>query len=342
MLGAAGLSPLAAAQRRTAPRAAPPPRRRLETLASVQALPAEIVGAFRTPVAFEQADSGQYFVFDRMGHAVYGVDAAMQGAWKIVQIGHEVGRIIEPTAFALAPSGQFAVADRPAAAHRLQFFGPGGNLTGGFRLASRPGETVVLDSLVLNGISSLQYDGRSVIVSLPETGSLFTEYSPQGEVLRAFGELRRTGHEDEEDLHLALNVGLPLVNPAGGFYFVFQSGVPLFRKYDAGGRLLLERHVEGVEVDAALASMPSRWPTRRAGDRQVPMVPPTVRTARPDRAGRLWVCLASAPVAYVYDPSGDKARTVQFRAAGLVSPRSLFFARSGRVLVAPGCYEFEP
>jgi hypothetical protein len=33
---------------------------------------------------------------------------------------------------------------------------------------------------------------------------------------------------------------------------------------------------------------------------------------------------------------------VQFRAAGIVSPNSLFFAKNGRLLVTPGLYEFDP
>jgi hypothetical protein len=71
----------------------------------------------------------------------------------------------------------------------------------------------------------------------------------------------------------------------------------------------------------------------------VPFVPPAVRTAGVDRAGRLWVALRS-PVTYVYDTSGDKIRTVQFRATGVMLPNSLFFTNDGRVLVTPGCYEF--
>jgi hypothetical protein len=31
---------------------------------------------------------------------------------------------------------------------------------------------------------------------------------------------------------------------------------------------------------------------------------------------------------------------VQFRAAGIVSPNSLFFDKNGRLLVTPGLYEF--
>jgi hypothetical protein len=44
----------------------------------------------------------------------------------------------------------------------------------------------------------------------------------------------------------------------------------------------------------------------------------------------------------VYDAHGDKIRTIQFRAAGLIGPTSLFFTTDGRLLVTPGCYEFRP
>ncbi len=68
---------------------------------------------------------------------------------------------------------------------------------------------------------------------------------------------------------------------------------------------------------------------------------PTVRAAAVDGAGRLWISLA-VPYTYVYDAQGDKVRTVQFSAAGVISPTSLFFTRDGRLLVTPGCYEFDP
>ena len=46
------------------------------------------------------------------------------------------------------------------------------------------------------------------------------------------------------------------------------------------------------------------------------------------------------PYTYVYDRNGDKVRTVQFRAAGMVSPGSFFFESRDRLLVTPGCYIF--
>jgi hypothetical protein len=65
-----------------------------------------------------------------------------------------------------------------------------------------------------------------------------------------------------------------------------------------------------------------------------------IRTAAVDRDGNLWISLV-APYTYVYDQSGDKRRTLQFRAAGVVAPASFFFTNDSRVLVSPGCYAFD-
>jgi sugar lactone lactonase YvrE len=58
-----------------------------------------------------------------------------------------------------------------------------------------------------------------------------------------------------------------------------------------------------------------------------------------DADGGLWISLAS-PFTYAYDRDGNKRRTVQFHAAGVIAPTSLFFTTDGRLLVAPGCYAF--
>jgi sugar lactone lactonase YvrE len=76
-------------------------------------------------------------------------------------------------------------------------------------------------------------------------------------------------------------------------------------------------------------------------DREVPFVQPIVRTAAVDAQGQLWISLV-VPFTYVYDADGDKTRTVQFSATGILSPTSLFFTGGGRILVTPGCYEYDP
>ena len=223
-------------------------------------MPAHIAGRFREPTGFQQSSSGQYFVFDRRAHTVYGLDERQASSWEIIQIGAEPGRIIDPTAFAVAPNGTFVVADAPNNRERIQIFTPAGFRIGGFLLPGRLKTRVTLENAVLNGIGSLQYTGTSILMSQPETGALITEYALNGGVNRTFGRLRRTGHEDDREVHLALNSGIPLVDPTGGFFFVFQTGEPVFQKYDRDGQLVFERHIEGREID----DLVSRQPTKAA------------------------------------------------------------------------------
>ena len=311
-----------------------------EVVRSIDAIPAHVAGRFRDPAGFERSASGQYFVFDRRNQIVYGVDARGESAWEIVHIGNEPGRILNPFAFAVAPDGSFAVADAPNNQERIQIFTPAGFRTGGFTLPGKARARVVLDGLVLNSIGSLQYTGTSIFLSQPDTGSLVTEYSVSGAVIRSFGELRRTGHEDDRAVHAALNIGLPLVNPRGGFFFVFQTGEPIFRRYDAGGRLVFERRIQGREIDDFVSRLPSLWPKRDSATGEIPFLAPTIRTAAVDASGRLWTSFAE-PTTYEFDADGDKIRAVQFRGAGPVSPNHMSFDDKGRMLVTPGLFVFD-
>ena len=311
----------------------------VDVLKSVSALPPHIVGQFRDPIGFKQTANGDYYVFDRRGHTVFLIDEAATTAKKLVQIGSEEGRLIEPSAFDVAINGSFAVADGPNSRERVQIFDAAGVRTGGFILPGRGASRVVLGTMALNGVGTLSFNGRSMLMSHTETGWLITQYALDGTPVRSIGQLRKTGHEGDRDLHLALNSGIPLADPTGGFYFVFMAGPPAFRKYDANGQLLFERVIQGREIDPIVEAIPDRWPRR--GNGELPFVTPTIRTAAVDGSGRLWVSFV-IPFSYVYDSSGEKIRTVQFRAAGLVTPSSLWFNEKGRVLVTPGCYEFQP
>lgn len=297
-----------------------------------------MVGLFREPIGFKQTATGEYYVFDRRGHTVYAVEQAGAKATKLVQIGAEEGRLIEPSAFDVAFNGSFAVADAPNGRERVQIFDAGGVRTGGFLLPGRGASRVVLGTLALSGVATLTFNGKLLLMSHPETGWLFTEYTLTGVPIRSIGQLRGTGHESDRDLHLALNAGIAIADPTGGFYFVFMAGRPAFRKYDARGELVFERVIQGRELDPVVAAIPDRWP-RRAGA-ELPLVTPSVRTAAVDRSGRLWVSFVQ-PYTYVFDPIGEKIRTVQFRGAGTIAPSSLWFHADGRLLVTPGCYEFQ-
>jgi hypothetical protein len=310
---------------------------RVDVLKAVNGLPAHIVGLFRDPIGFKQTANGDYYVFDRRGHTVYVVGASGAEARKLVQIGAEDGRLIEPSAFDVALNGSFAVADAPNGRERVQIFDAAGVRTGGFILPGRGASRVVLGSLALNGVGTLAFTGRTLLMSHPESGWLMSEYALDGTPIRSIGQLRRTGHESDRDLHLAWNAGIPIADPDGGFLFVFMAGAPAFRKYDSKGGLIYERIIQGREIDPLVAAIPDRWPRRSAAE--LPLVAPLVRTAAVDRSGRLWVSFV-IPFSYVFDAGGEKIRTVQFRGAGIVAPASLWFNEKGRILVTPGCYEF--
>jgi len=311
-----------------------------DPIRSVDAVPARIAGRFRDPAGFARSSSGQYFVFDRRSQIVYGIDARGDAAWEIVHIGNEPGRILNPFAFAVAPDGTFAVGDAPNNQERIQIFTPAGFRTGGFTLPGKPRARVSLGGLVLNGIGSLQYTGTSIFLSQPDTGSLVAEYSTTGTLVRSFGELRTTGHENDPAVHATLNIGLPLIDPRGGFFFVFQTGEPVFRKYDAQGRLLFERRIQGREIDAFVGRLPNMWLARKPDSTEIPFLAPTIRTAAVSPTGHLWVSF-SEPVTYEFDGDGDKIRAAEFRAAGVVSPDHMAFDEQGRMLVTPGLVIFD-
>lgn len=309
----------------------------VEERRAVASLPAHVAASFDEMAACTLSPDGDYLIFDRRAHAVYTIPKDSETPKRIVQIGAETGRIIRPTAFDSAPDGSFVIADAPGDQQRVQFFAASGTTLGGFTMPGRGVPQITLGTLVLSGLATLEYTGKTVLISQPELGSLVVEYLPTGTPLRTFGELRETGQERDPQVHWALNVGITLLNPKGGYYFVFLAGLPMFRKYDAAGKLVFERHVEGIELDSYVARLPTTWPRKRG---EIPLVPAIVRTAAVDADGNLWISLA-APYTYVYDPSGDKRHTYQFRGAGTLTPTSFFFTRNGRVLVTPGCYAFE-
>lgn len=140
-------------------------------------------------------------------------------------------------------------------------------------------------------------------------------------------------------MHLALNSGIPLLATKGSLVYVFQAGLPVFRKYDSDGRLLFERQMQGRELDAVIPALPLSWP-RNPLDGDLPLVRPTVRAAALDVNERLWVSF-DAGFTYVFDADGDKVRVVQFRGAGLISPATMFFGPTGRLLITPGLHEYD-
>lgn len=326
--------------------ASPPAASAVEVLTPTGGLPPNIVGQMREPSVFVQASDGSYVIFDPRAQQVYGVDAAKKSLKKLVAIGPSDGQILRPNGFAYNSNKTFTIVDVPGAYERVQTFYEDGTPLSRFqRWPSRPGAVPVsVNGAIVGGISGIAPIGRNFLTGAQaldgQTGNaLMSEFDPDGNVVRHVGSIRPTGQDADAGLRRALNAGIPLVAPDGTIYFVFTTGIPMFRKYSAAGELLFERHIEGPELDATIQSLPTSWPARRVQGSDFPAVTATVTAAAIDRVGQLWISLGS-PFTYVYGADGDKTRTLQFRGTELMTPTSFFFTTDGRLLVTPGCYEF--
>jgi len=315
-------------------------QRRVERLIAARALPPEVAGRFRDLADLQEAPDGGYYAFDRRAHAVHRINAAWTASAPIVSIGQAKGELLQPSAFDAA-GDLFAVSDAPFGVDRIQVFFKDGTMLGAFQPRVRSLPRVTIGAAVMNGAGSLTMAGESVLIGEPDSGWLVSRYSVEGALEQSFGRLRATGHENDPDVHMGLNTGFPLAAADGGYWFVFQAGVPLLRKYDAAGTLQFERHIEGAELDPVVQALPDNWPRRQiADDRELPLILPNVQAAAVAPDGSVWIAL-SIPYVYVFDASGEKTRVVQLEGAGTISPSSLAFTRAGRLLVTPGGYEFD-
>jgi hypothetical protein len=309
----------------------------IETLKSVAAVPAHVLARISEVTDLAATPENDYLILDGRGHALYRVDRAGRTIRRFGQVGSEPGNLMQPSMLSMGPGDIFATLDGADGRQRIQYTATSGLHVGQVYLPTRRGAMSVAGDRLRTNASAIAFTGQTFLVNYPELGSPMVEMDTTGAVLRYIGHLRSGGVTGDPELELALNVGLPVVDPTGGYYFVFQTGVPAFRKYDRAGQLVYERHIEGREIDPLVQALPNSWTTRADGAR--PFSEPIISTAAADREGRLWIATRTS-YTYVYE-RGEKTRTVLFQGARLIAPSSLFFMRSGRLLVGPDGYEFE-
>ena len=193
--------------------------------------------------------------------------------------------------------------------------------------------------MVVSGIASIQFTGSSILISQPENGALVTEYAASGREGRSFGELRATGHEADRDLHLALNSGIPLVDPSAGSSSCSTPAFRCFANTTAMAACVFERRMQGAETDRIIERLPAQWP-RRDGELRGRALD---RARRGRRSPRQPVGLASS----IPTRTSSIRRATRFgrcssAASTSIAPTGLFFTANDRLLVTPGLFEFDP
>ena len=308
-------------------------------LRSIGGLPAHIAGAFlATRSASSRPTAALYFVFDRRGHAVYTI-ADDGPAQKIIEVGAEPGACSIPTRVRHRPVRRQLRRRRRAdpAASASRCSPPSGGRLGGFTLPGRELPRLTLDNMVLNGIGSLQYTGATILINQPERGCA-----------RDGADARRA-RRPARSASCARPATRAIANCTSRSTSACRSSIPPAASTSSSWpacRCSASTTRAGSSCSSGTSKAPRststcsacrpRWPTRRTDDGDVlPLVPPAVRTAGVDYQGNLWISL-TAPFTYVYDRSGDKIRTVQFKGADVLAPNSLFFTKDDRVLVTPG------
>ena len=101
--------------------------------------------------------------------------------------------------------------------------------------------------------------GLTFLVNRPEWGGLFTELDATGRSHSPDGHLRQIGPATDRDLHMAMNIGIPLVNPTADSFSSFR---PLFR---CSGSTAAKDGWYSSAISKAPNSTPAFWRSRPSG-----------------------------------------------------------------------------
>ena len=154
-------------------------------------------------------------------------------------------------------------------------------------------------------ISTALLNGGKVVVASPTEKNLLHVYSPDGQLLKSFGQVKRRDQTNPSQ-NSFLNRGRVLTDAKGNIYYVYGY-VPLIQKSSPDGEMLYEIEVKGeaIELQQAVArqflSIRDPW--------QVGGVDIINAAAVERRTGHLWIGMngsSTSGVVYEYDGQGQK------------------------------------
>jgi hypothetical protein len=263
------------------------------------------VGTIKPWDKIETDAQGTLYHLKPSDHSIAVYDGQMRLKHRIGRAGQTPGELQDPKDFAISRSGAVYVAD--TGNRRVQIFDRAGQFIGGFQVDYMPRAITVNSQheILLNR-------GRC-------EENIIEVYSPDGKLIRSFGEPRRidfkllTDEELPEDymkrLTGVLNIGILDVDQSDNVYIAFESA-PILRKYDRFGKLLFEIETKNARLDQelpyAIEGLKEKIKRRSTGYKRV------IRGLSVDRrTGNTWVKSNLVAEIFVYNNDGKKLTEVK-------------------------------
>lgn len=286
---------------------------------------------FDQPEDVRRDSQGNYYIVDSRRHRICVFDPAMKFKYQIGQLGQGPQDLYYPGDLVFDAKEQLYVMD--FGNMRVQIFDKTGRRVGGFGYGQKAIEIAVTRR-------------GEIYLNQPTKGHLISVYSAEGKLLRQFGELMSLsraypGRADDPKYRIPLSRVTTALDEQDNLYVAYIF-VPLIQKYDARGRLLWERRLEGPlgdlmsqqfwvnEKDSLLTL------TRSIDGLQMPVISKDI--AYDDRSRRLFVLLSLVDIIYVADDNGRKIELLsqsrdeiikEDRLETLTASRGSLYATSG-------------
>ncbi len=246
---------------------------------------------------------GNFYVLKENDHSIVVYDSRMRFKHRIGSIGQGPGELRSPLDFAIDDSGFLYVADTLNS--RIQIFSKEGKFIRSIDINDKP-----------NYIAA-NHKGEIFVISRAPKDKIINVYSREGKLLRSFGEPVKIDFADLTDEELPdyfkksliaiYSMGPLNVDKEGNLYLGFD-GLPLFRKYDSSGRLLLEVELKGKEIDKLRPKVKQKLrESIESGTFKSTVVISWIGPE--ERTGGIWVCLRTH--IYIYDINGNLLRKLE-------------------------------
>lgn len=184
---------------------------------------------------------GSVFVLDEGNHRIVKYSAKGEFLQQIGSVGQGPGDLLGPIDFDVDKAGKVYVVEETN--KRVSIFESNGRFRTSFHIPAFPQAAICV------------FDSNEILINRPEIeGSLFDVYRSDGTRVRSFGPVE--GFENppfkgpNKTATWAFNQVRARFDPEGNLN-VFYYARPLYRRFTRDGVLLLEKAIEGPEIDTA-------------------------------------------------------------------------------------------